>query len=181
MVGPLPSLAEDSPAAGGNTWLKPEWCRIGSVVEFRFTALGTPAPKARPRTVRNKQTNQVSTYTPEATVNWEQAVAWQAKQALSALAVMHPGEYDCLPIKGRLVVDLQFHVKRAASLPKKVKYPMNSRPGDIDNLAKSVLDALQTVRIIEDDKTVTDLSCSKRFADDQNPEGVLITLTGWID
>lgn len=178
MVEPLPSLTEDPPPSGG--WLKPEWRRAGSVVEFRFTALGTPAPKARARTVRDKRTNQVTTYTPEATVNWEQTVAWQAKQALSALAVMHPGEYDCLPISGRLVIDLQFNVKRPASLSKKVKFPINSRPGDIDNLAKSVLDALQTVRIIADDKTVTDLTCSKRFADNRNPEGVVITLTGWI-
>lgn len=123
---------------------------------------------------------EVHTFTPDATVTWEQAVEWQAKQALAHLAVHHPGEYECLPLAGRLMFDLQFNIRRPASLPKKVQFPMNSRPGDIDNLAKSVLDALQNVQIIRDDRQVTDLIATKRFADAQNPEGVVVELTAWV-
>lgn len=182
MVGTASPIVE-----GGRTsspiavsWLNPEWVRAGSLVFFKFTAVGTPKPKARPRTVRNKATGFSQTYTPDDTVNWEQAVGWQAKQALAAMVVAHPGEFDALPLKGRLMFNLRFNVKRPASLPKKVLFPMKSRPGDIDNLAKSVLDALQNVGVIQDDCQVTDMDVTKRFADQDHPEGVEIELTGWM-
>lgn len=53
--------------------------------------------------------------------------------------------------------------------------------GDVDNLVKCIFDALQNVRVIGDDKTVTDMTVSKRFADADHPEGVQVTLTGWLD
>lgn len=114
------------------------------------------------------------------TVNWEQAIEWQAKQALAAIAVQQPGEVALLPFTGRLMFDLCFYSRRPASLPKHIEYPLNSRPGDIDNLAKSVLDALQNIRVIGNDSQVTDLNAAKRFADQQNPEGVDITMTAWL-
>lgn len=130
--------------------------------------------------MRNKETGFVTTFTPDQTVSWEDTIAWQAKQALASLAVYHPGEYDCLPFTGRIMVTLRFNVKRPKSLPKKVLYPLNTRPGDLDNLEKSVLDALQKVHVIENDSTVTDMDSCKRFADDQHPEGVEIQLTAWL-
>jgi len=177
MVGAAPSV---SPGGVAASWLNPEWIRGDSVVFFKFTAVGTPKPKARPRTVRNKETGFVTTYTPDATVSWEDTIAWQAKQALAAMMVDHPGEYDVLPLKGRIMMNLRFNLKRPVSTPKKVEYPMSSHKGDLDNLEKSVLDALQKVGIIDDDKTVTDMDSRKRFADDNHPEGVEIELTGWI-
>lgn len=177
MGGAAPSV---SPGGVAASWLNPEWIRTNSLIFFKFTAVGTPKPKARPRTVRNKETGFVTTYTPDATVSWEDTIAWQAKQALAAMMMDHPGEYDVLPIKGRVVVSLRFNVKRPVSLPKKVQYPMTSRPGDLDNLEKCVLDALQKVGVIENDKTVTDMDSCKRFADENHPEGVEIELTGWL-
>lgn len=161
------------------SWVTPQWSRAGSLAEFKFVALGTPKPKARPRTVRNVHTGFVQTYTPDATVSWEQAIAWQAKQALAWMEVNHPGEVGTyLPFSQRLMCDMQFNMARPKSLPKKVLYPRSG--GDIDNLAKSVLDALQNVNVIADDKTVTDISVTKRFATVEHPEGVEITLTGWL-
>jgi len=176
MGGAAPQV---SPGGVAASWLKPEWIRTNSLIFFKFTAVGTPKPKARARTVRDKN-GAIMTFTPDSTVNWEDTIAWQAKQALAAMMMDHPGEYDVLPIKGRIVVSLRFNVKRPASLPKKVQYPMTSRPGDLDNLEKCVLDALQKVGIIENDKTVTDMDSCKRFADAEHPEGVEIELTGWF-
>jgi Holliday junction resolvase RusA-like endonuclease len=121
----------------------------------------------------------VHTYTPETTVNWEQTVVWQVKQALAQ--VQMDSDISCLPFAGRIVADVRINVERPKSLPKSVEFPMKSRPGDVDNLAKSVLDALQLAGIIEDDKTVTDLSAYKRFANSEHPEGVEVELISWID
>lgn len=183
MVGTAPPLAESGgqgPASDTAPWLNPEWIRTDSLAFLRFTAVGTPKPKARPRTVRNKQTGFSQTYTPDDTVTWEGAIGWQTKQALAAMTVAHPGEFDVLPLVGRLMFDLRFNVKRPASLPKKVQFPLKTRPGDIDNLAKSVLDALQNVGVIRDDCQVTDMNAIKRFAEPGHPEGVEIELTGWL-
>lgn len=177
MVGTAPQV---SPGGVAATWLQPEWVRTDSLVFLRFTAVGTPKPKARPRVVRNKETGFVQTYTPDETVSWENAIGWQAKQVMSMLMLDFPGQIDMFPLTGRIMVNLRFNVKRPKTLPKKVEYPMKNRPGDIDNLDKAVLDALQSVGIIENDCTVTDLDSCKRFADDRHPEGVEIELTGWI-
>jgi Holliday junction resolvase RusA-like endonuclease len=128
--------------------------------------------------VRNKNTGHVQTFTPDATVNWEQAVGWQAKQAVAWLLTSHPGDIELLPFVGRVMIDLRFNVRRPASLPKKVLHPMKG--ADVDNLAKSVLDALQNVRVIGDDKTVTDLSACKRFEEPGHPEGVEVEITAWL-
>lgn len=155
------------------------WDRLDSAVIFRFRVLGTPKPKARPRTVRNAKTGFVHTYTPDSTVNWEQAIVWQVKQALAEAQLDH--DLSALPFKGRILADVRINVERPRSLPKSVQYPMKSRPGDVDNLAKSVLDALQIAGVIGDDKTVTDLTTYKRFADADHPEGVEVELTSWVD
>lgn len=128
--------------------------------------------------MRNKHTGFVQTYTPDATMSWEQSIGWQARQALAWVEKNHPGELGkTLPFPGRIAADVVFYLRRPASAPKRVEYPLTG--GDVDNLVKSVLDALQNVQVIGDDKTVTDLTVSKRFADHDNAEGVYIALTGW--
>jgi Holliday junction resolvase RusA-like endonuclease len=163
-----------SPVLEGST----QWSQLDSTVIFRFRVVGTPKPKARPRTVRNAKTGFVHTYTPETTVNWEQTIVWQVKQAIAQVQMDH--DISMLPLHGRIMADVRINIERPKSLPKSVQFPMKSRPGDIDNLAKSVLDALQIAGIIDDDKTVTDLSAYKRFADGDNPEGVEVELTAWL-
>lgn len=158
-------------------YLEPTWTRAGSVCSFGFTALGTPKPKARPRVVRNAQTGFTQTYTPDATVNWEQAIGWQVKQALAHIHAFFPGELE-LPFARRVMVDMRFNIKRPASLPKKVEYPMKG--ADIDNLVKCVLDGLQNVNVLTDDKIVTDIQARKRFVTVEHPEGVEVDITAWL-
>lgn len=142
--------------------------------------LGTPKPKSRPRTVRNPKTGFVHTYTPATTVNWEQTIVWQAKQALAWVSVNNPGELEGMPFTGRILAEVRFNVVKPKSAPKSVIYPMKAQPGDIDNLAKSVLDALQIAGVIDDDKTCTDLFAIKRFVEEGHPEGVEVELTMWF-
>lgn len=135
-------------------------------------------PKARPRVVRDKNTGHTRTFTPDATMNWEQSVGWQAKQALAWVNVNFPDEIAELPCTGRVMASLRFNVARPQSTPKKIQVPLKG--ADVDNLAKSILDALQNVNIIQDDKTVTDLQVFKRFAEQGHPEGCEIELTMWL-
>lgn len=159
--------------------LTPTFERVGDLVVFGFTALGTPKPKARPRVVRRG--NFVQTYTPATTVNWEQTIVWQAKQAMVAVQVSHPEDaLDAFPFEGRILADVRFNVVKPKSAPKNTQYPLKAQPGDVDNLAKSVLDALQLSGTIADDKTVTDLTVSKRFVEPGHPEGVEVELTAWV-
>jgi Holliday junction resolvase RusA-like endonuclease len=161
-----------------SAWASPTWFRTDSVVSFSFSVLGTPKPKARPRTVRNRHTGYVQTFTPDVTVNWEQAIGWQVRQALASIELSHPGELaECLPFQGRILATMRFNLKKPKSAPRRVEYPFPG--GDVDNLAKSVLDALQNVQVIGDDKTVTDMSVVKRFADDEHPEGVQVEIVAW--
>lgn len=153
------------------------YLEVDDVAILRFNVYGTPKPKARPRVVRNPKTNFVHTYTPATTVNWEQTIVWHAKQYMAALAIEHPAAIARMPYTGRIMADVRFNVVRPKSAPKSVRYPMKAQPGDVDNLAKSVLDALQIAGVIQDDKTVTDLSTSKRFVSEGHDEGVEIELT----
>ena len=181
---PEPEGQEAVTTVPAAAWLVPEFevlldedSREPIMHRLAFTALGSPKPKGRPRTVRNKHTGFVQTYTPDATVNWEQAIGWQVKQALAWVDVNHPGALD-LPWEGRLMVNMRFNLRRPKSIPKRVEYPLAG--ADVDNLAKSVLDALQNVNVIGDDKTCTDISSCKRYADEDHPEGVEVEVLAWV-
>lgn len=127
--------------------------------------------------MKNRVTGFTQTYTPDATVNWEQNIGWQVKQALAWIHANHPGEL-ALPWTNRVMVDMRFNVKRPTSLSKKVEYPLKG--ADIDNLVKCVLDALQNVNVLSDDKIVSDISAIKRFAEPEHPEGVEVDITVWL-
>jgi crossover junction endodeoxyribonuclease RusA len=78
-----------------------------------FEIPGRPVPKARPR-----MTKSGHVYTPEPTTRHEEDVAWMAKDAGVQL------------VKGkRYNIEVDFHV--------------SSLRGDVDNLAKLLLDGLQ--------------------------------------
>lgn len=102
-------------------------------------------------------------YTDQKTQNWEKIVGLHAKAHANRRQV-------AVPLIGPLVVELTFYVRR----PKTVKheYPVTDR-ADVDNLAKAVLDGLQAVGLMRDDRQVVDLICRKRYAD-QEPEGVAV-------
>jgi Holliday junction resolvase RusA-like endonuclease len=89
-----------------------------------FEVAGEPVPKARPRVGRR------GGRTPERTRSWEETVGWAAKQA-------YKGE----PVSCEVAVSAVFHTRR-------------TRPGDLDNLLKSVLDALNGI-VWDDDIRVS--------------------------
>lgn len=86
-----------------------------------FTVDGDPVPKGRARVARGRA------YTPARTVHAENVVAWQARTALG------PRQ----PSRELLSVRIVFHVG-------------NRRRRDLDNLAKTVLDALNGIVWVDD-------------------------------
>lgn len=120
-------------------------------------------------------------YTPKSTKTWEAEIVNQVKQELAWIAAAYPQEFALLPVTGRVLMDVRFNVVKPKSAPKSIEFPLKANTGDIDNLAKSVLDALQIAGVLADDKTVTDLITSKRFAEENHPEGVEFSLVAWLE
>lgn len=175
MDGTTPPIAQGRPVTEFAGFQRTE-----STVFFSFKVLGTPKPKARPRFRRTP--NFVQTYTPESTRTWEQIIVGQVKEQIAGLTAVLPAEKleGVFPFTGRIDADIRVNSVKPKSAPKSVQFPLKAQPGDVDNLAKSVLDALQLAGVIQDDKTVTDLTVYKRFADENHAEGVEVDLVAWI-
>ena len=104
-----------------------------------FTVPGRPVPKGRPRVTR------YGTYNPKATQLYEKAVrdAWKAQSGKS-----FPGGVP-------LAVYVGVHFEIPRSLSKKQRLALEGQPhtkqrGDLDNVVKSVLDALNGAAFPDD-------------------------------
>ena len=145
-----------------------------------FAVPGQPVAKARPRarTVKRKGTLGTSPrdftshiYTPQGTSDYE------ARCRVSVLRAMQGRPL----FDGAVDVDLEFHFP----MPKRWNEPTREQAArgviphsgkpDIDNLAKSLLDALPGIAI-QDDANVVRLNLYKRYG--HEPQ-TLVTIRGW--
>lgn len=90
-----------------------------------FRVDGTPVPKARARVGRN------GGHTPERTKGWEHSVAWSCR-----LAMRERDAFEC-----EVTVALVFTIGR-------------TQIADIDNLTKSLLDAMNGVAYLDDKQVI---------------------------
>lgn len=155
----------------------------GKLVVMRFAILGDPVAKGRPRTrvMQSKVPGGkafAQVYTDPETRSWEENVAGQVRRQLAEWSVdpAIQGTLE-LPLRKRVLCAMRFNMHKPQSAPKSQDAPL-TRP-DVDNLAKAVLDALQTAQLIKDDNLVTDQVVSKRYADFEHPMGVEVELTAW--
>ena len=132
------------------------WALLGThagsgnnMAELTFTVPGCPVPKARPRLGKGGHT-----FTPGKTVEYESAVRAYAARAIGRSTWIRLGTFE---------VEIVFYV------------PDNIHR-DLDNLAKSVLDALNTIAWM-DDSQVTDLILHKRV-DKAKPRARIAIATG---
>ena len=98
---------------------------------IQFVVPGEPVPKARPRVTR------YGTYTPERTKAYEQAVYFAWKQQSG----------ESFPTGVPLIAYVYAHFSIPRSISKKRRQEMVGKPhtkhrGDLDNVVKAVLDAL---------------------------------------
>lgn len=118
---------------------------------FQCTVLGTPIPKARARTVRNKYTGKVMSFTPDKTVNYENTIRQQAFDE-------YAGELVRADVP--LILSCDFYLERPKSAPKKRTQPVKHPDGD--NLLKSVADALQGI-VYERDQQIIRFEGQKHY------------------
>jgi len=78
------------------------------------------------------------------------------------------------PIDGPVAVEIDFHLPRPKSLPKRVIW-MVKKP-DLDKLIRSTLDALSGIAYIDDNR-VTRIVADKHYAASPEDAGATITIT----
>jgi len=71
---------------------------------------------------------------------------------------------------GPLRCEINFYIKPPKTV--KRKYPTSKRSGDVDNLAKAILDSLNSIAY-EDDSQIVSLTCSKYY---REVSGIEVTL-----
>lgn len=127
---------------------------------MRFIVNGMPQGKSRARTVRNKYTEKVHSYTPEKTQSYEDLIRWAYKEA--------GGEYMG---EKALRIDIAAYFPIPQSFSKKKRSDAfigilkPTKKPDCDNIIKVVLDALNGVAY-HDDKQVTGVSCIKFYEEE---------------
>lgn len=131
----------------------------------RFTVPGAPKGKARARTVRGRGGNSFS-YTPEQTVLYENLIKCCYRQEASGM-IFNDGQ----PLKVTIIA--YYPIVKSTSKKKKqqmlddLMFP--TKKPDIDNIAKSILDALNKLAYRDDTQVVT-LHMEKHYADEPRVE-----------
>lgn len=128
----------------------------------RFEVKGKPVPKSRPRFVSKGKRRFA--YTPKKVKDWEGLVTEEARR------------YFERPFDWPVVVSMVFYFERPRS--RRLDFWVSTTP-DLDNLEKSVLDALNGVAYT-DDRLVVAKSSSKRYVQGGEPR-VEVTVTSMRD
>lgn len=126
---------------------------------MQFIVNGMPQGKSRARTVRNKYTSKVHSFTPEKTQNYEDLIRWAYKEAGGKYFGEQPLRID---------ITAYFPIPQSFSKTKRKQALIGvlkpTKKPDCDNILKVVLDALNGVAY-HDDKQVTGVSCNKLYSD----------------
>lgn len=107
-------------------------------MRYTITIPGRPVPKGRPRFSRSGHA-----YTPEKTRQYEELVAWCAKQEVQE------------PLKGDIAVDIKIYAKNYC--------------GDMDNICKALLDSMNGIAY-NDDKQVAAMMVQRMKDKDERVE-----------
>lgn len=129
---------------------------------IRFTVLGTPVTQGSKHGFFNKHTQRVQMVEgkgdkPQRHKSWREAVRAEAQDLAETMQLAGP-------INGeRVAVHLAFLLQKPASAPKRKRtWPIGARSGDVDKLARSVLDSLTGV-LFADDSQVSELVVTKDY------------------
>lgn len=129
------------------------------------TVYGVPATQGSSRAfVRGKRAIITS-------ANNDRLKPW--REAVRSTLVDHIGP-SWLPIDGPTQVTVKFLLPRPASAPKRRRtWPVGARSGDLDKLARAVLDAATDAGVWRDDAQVVRLSAGKDYAADYRPRAII--------
>lgn len=123
-----------------------------------FTVDGDPVPKGRPRFARRGQF--VQTYTDAKTIDYETQVAMRARHAIGSTKPLEGALSVFLYL--RYTVPASYSKKRKEACLKGVEYPKRI---DIDNVYKSVTDAMNGI-VYLDDSQIVEAHIKKVYAEE---------------
>lgn len=135
---------------------------------IEFEVIGKIQPKQRPRFMRRGAF--IQTYTPEPTLKYQKLVADSYLE-----------KYDGIKLTGALVMNIDAFFNVPKSLSEKKKMALYGKPnvqhnGDIDNVAKSILDGLNGIAY-DDDTIIYDLHIRKYYVmGEMDPERVEVKI-----
>lgn len=136
--------------------------------QVRFTVYGEPKGKARPRFARMGKS--VRTYTPAATANYENLIKLSYLRENQG---MHLGGALEANITGFFPVPKSESRKRKAAMLEGMLH--HTKKIDCDNLAKTILDALNGIAY-EDDRQICRLTVEKLYSNEPRVEVMLSEL-----
>ena len=130
----------------------------------KFTCAGHPVTQGSKRAfVRNGHAALVESGGDKLRL-WRHVIATTAREAADA------------PLAGPVQVHLWFRLQRPASTPKRKRtWPIKTRSGDVDKLARAALDSLTGVAF-NDDAQVVRLVVEKDWADGRGPGAEVVVL-----
>jgi Holliday junction resolvase RusA-like endonuclease len=125
----------------------PKQAHIPELLAIQFTFEGEPIPAIRPRVTSR------GTFTPLVYRQYKATMANALQQEYGLLvAIPAPGSKD----RSQYLKNHRYRLEVTA-------YRSNNRPVDTDNIAKTVLDALQDGGILANDSQVDELVSKKKF------------------
>jgi Holliday junction resolvase len=129
-------------------------------MEVEFSIPGQPQGKARARTVKNRYTGKIVSYTPEKTVEYEEFIRWCY---MKETKVFFKNESLAVEIKAYFEPPKQTSRKNREKMLRGEIKP--TKKPDADNIAKVVCDALNKVAYTDDTQICT-LVVQKEYAEE---------------
>jgi Holliday junction resolvase RusA-like endonuclease len=120
-----------------------------------FSVYGQPVPKKRPRVTRYGHA-----YTPKESLAYETEVALMAKSAMGSSPPLQTPVAAYIYIN--YAVPPSYTKKRREACLNDSERPTGANLGDIDNVAKQILDACNGI-VYKDDRQVVSLHVTKRY------------------
>lgn len=132
-----------------------------------FTVMGKPAPQGSKRHVGHGILIESS----KRVLPWRSAVVNAACDAIAAAPV------DVWPLDGPVEVMVTFWFTAPKSAPKRrYTWPVTRSTGDLDKLARALLDGLTDAGVFRDDAQVVALRAVKRHSHDAVPKAIVSVL-----
>jgi Holliday junction resolvase RusA-like endonuclease len=123
-----------------------------------FFVPGNPVAKARSRTVRNKHTGKVHSFTPENTVIFENLVKTKAQEAMGGAEPITGALEVCINVG--LSIPTTWSEKRRNEALRGEIAP--TKKPDLDNVVKAIKDGMNAI-VYRDDNQVVRVSASKHY------------------
>ena len=136
-------------------------------MKAKFTVLGEPRGKGRPKFDRNGHA-----YTPDSTVNYEVLVKMQYQQKFGEMMFPDDAMLD-MRIKAYYSIPKSASKKKHAAMLAGEIRP--TKKPDMDNVVKIVADALNKVAY-RDDTQIVDCQCRKFYSENPRVEVTIMTI-----